>query len=83
MWKVKDTKTTMVADLKSRSCTCREWDINRIPSAHASAAILGGNKNVDDYLNKYYHVETYKKVYNLVIMPIPDKHNGLLVNWKS
>lgn len=69
--KVKDTKTIMVVDLKSRSCICREWDISRIPCVHASATILGDNENVDDYVSEYYYVETYKKMYNHVIMLIP------------
>ncbi|CAM8887454.1 unnamed protein product [Rhodiola kirilowii] len=53
------------------SCSCNMWDLTGIPCVHACAAAFHIKRNPDDYIHHSYKKETYMKIYDAVIMPIP------------
>ncbi|KAL9667757.1 hypothetical protein QQ045_002122 [Rhodiola kirilowii] len=53
------------------SCSCNMWDLTVIPCVHACAATFHIKINPDDYIHHSYKKETYMKIYDAVIMPIP------------
>lgn len=61
-----------IVDLKSKTCSCRKWDLRGIPCCYGVFAILEGKSRPEDFLDKFYHKESFFKAYNHVIYPIPD-----------
>ncbi|XP_073152770.1 uncharacterized protein [Henckelia pumila] len=57
-------------DLGSRSCSCRKLDLTGIPCQHAVCAIWCNNGDPEDYVHRYYWIETYKRCYEKLILPI-------------
>ncbi|VFQ90182.1 unnamed protein product [Cuscuta campestris] len=61
-------------DLVERSCTCNVWQLTGIPCAHAICAIWiqrqQHRKEVEEYVDEYYFVQTYKEVYKGCIKPL-------------
>ncbi|VFQ87628.1 unnamed protein product [Cuscuta campestris] len=61
-------------DLVERSCTCNVWQLTGIPCAHAICAIWiqrqQYRKEVEEYVDEYYFVQTYKEVYKGCIKPL-------------
>lgn len=62
--------TKYSVDLKNHTCGCRKWDLCGIPCNHALCAIYTQKLDYHDFINIYYSIETYKKVYAPVIIPI-------------
>ncbi|XP_058005474.1 uncharacterized protein LOC110651994 [Hevea brasiliensis] len=62
--------TQYVVSLVERTCTCRRWDLNGTPCAHACSVIFGNNEHPEDYIHECYKVDTYAKVYTHYINPI-------------
>ena len=58
-----------VVNLKSMTCTCRVWQLSRIPCLHACANIHFMNKDTTDFVNPYFTVDTYLKAYAKGIEP--------------
>ncbi|KAL0406877.1 UNVERIFIED_CONTAM: hypothetical protein Slati_4001600 [Sesamum latifolium] len=52
------------------TCTCRMWQLTGIPCKHGCSAIFYQNLMPEDMVNPYYHVDTYKQVYEPAILPI-------------
>lgn len=73
VWEVVNYGKTFIVNLKDRTCTCREWDLTEVPCVNACAAIINEGKDAFDHVHDYYTVETYKKIYAGVLMPVPDK----------
>ncbi|KAF2324492.1 hypothetical protein GH714_014807 [Hevea brasiliensis] len=61
--------TQYVVSLVERTCTCRRWDLNGIPSVHACSVIFGNNEHPEDYIHECYKVDAYAKVYAHYINP--------------
>ncbi|KAL0431476.1 UNVERIFIED_CONTAM: hypothetical protein Sradi_0773600 [Sesamum radiatum] len=57
-------------DLEIGTCTCRMWQLTGIPCKHGCSAIFHQNLMPEDMVNPYYHVDTYKQVYEPAILPI-------------
>lgn len=51
-----------------------------IPCVHACTAFNQTNQEIYDHVDEYYSVESYKKTYQHVIMPIPDKSHWVNTN---
>jgi hypothetical protein len=47
------------------------------PCVHACAAIRQSCKNAEDYVDEYYTLEMYKKVYDPVIYPMPNEEQWI------
>ena len=67
---IKNDKSYAV-DLYKRECSCRSWQIDRMPCKHACACIESKSLSVYDFTDHYYRVEMYKQAYQAVINPIP------------
>ncbi|KAL5555167.1 hypothetical protein UlMin_037403 [Ulmus minor] len=59
-------------DLVNNSCSCRAWDLNGIPCAHAVAAIYHEGHGPLDYVNTFYKKEIMMKAYSFEHVPIAD-----------
>ncbi|XP_020254373.1 uncharacterized protein LOC109831464 [Asparagus officinalis] len=68
---VESNKTCRV-DLKNRTCSCRSWDITRIPCKHACAAITWMGREIYQYCDWYMTVVAFRASYAPIIYPIPD-----------
>ncbi|XP_050204899.1 uncharacterized protein LOC126677837 [Mercurialis annua] len=56
--------------LKTKSCSCRAWDISGIPCAHALACINFMRFDVCDYVDGWYKKEKYQEAYRFSLQPI-------------
>ncbi|KAG5616696.1 hypothetical protein H5410_016520, partial [Solanum commersonii] len=70
-----DNGITMV-HLRSKLCSCREFDLDKIPCQHAMAALrhkFGDEygKMIYEYSSPYYKVESYILAYADPIYPVP------------
>ncbi|KAH0638863.1 hypothetical protein KY285_035449 [Solanum tuberosum] len=64
-----------IVDIQKGSCTCRRWDLTGLPCPHALVSIHGIGDRVEDYVNVYYKVETFKNLYSHFINPTnPEDH---------
>ncbi|XP_059310813.1 uncharacterized protein LOC132062214 [Lycium ferocissimum] len=64
-----------MVDLNNRTCSCREFDLDKIPCPHAIAAIrtqFGDDYGlrVYDFVSPYYSVWSYKHAYEKSIHPV-------------
>lgn len=67
-----------MVDLSNRTCSCKEFDLIKIPCPHAIASIrtqFGDDygTRVYDFVSPYYTVLTYKKAYEKSIHPVPSE----------
>ncbi|XP_031395165.1 uncharacterized protein LOC116206431 [Punica granatum] len=51
-------------NLRMRTCSCRRWQLNGIPCAHAIAAIFYMGEEPEAYVDECYHKETYLRIYS-------------------
>lgn len=58
-------------DMVSRNCSCREWQINCFPCVHATCVGKHIGKNLKEYVDRYYLVDSYREAYSKSINPIP------------
>lgn len=58
-------------DIGLRTCSCGEWQINSFPCLHVVCALKKSGKNLNDYVDRYYFVDTYREVYSKCINPVP------------
>ncbi|XP_027181735.1 uncharacterized protein LOC113780116 [Coffea eugenioides] len=57
-------------DLISRCCSCRKWDLNGNPCAHAIAAICDTGEESKKFMHDCYSKETYMRAYEPMISPM-------------
>ncbi|XP_020266259.1 uncharacterized protein LOC109841724 [Asparagus officinalis] len=57
-------------DLKNMTCTCRNWDLTRIPCTHAVSAILLMRRKHEMYLSEMYSQENYLIAYKGMLNPL-------------
>jgi hypothetical protein len=62
-----------LVNLKERTCTCRQWDVSRIPCKHALAFITSLDASIESYVDLYYSVEKFSVAYSQLIPAMPDK----------
>ncbi|XP_039125133.1 uncharacterized protein LOC120261340 [Dioscorea cayenensis subsp. rotundata] len=67
--------TSEVVDIESWECTCRKWQITRLPCVHAIAVIDHSGKSVYDYCSQYYTTACYSMTYSASINRVPDIEN--------
>jgi hypothetical protein len=74
-----------VVNMRTKSCSCRRWEITGIPCKHAVAAIWsmkahGQGDGIPEYfVNPVYGTDRWKQVYNHKVYPI----NGMSMWPKS
>ncbi|XP_071738197.1 uncharacterized protein [Rutidosis leptorrhynchoides] len=64
---------TNIVDIRNRRCSCRGWQLNGLPCAHAVAALLSCRQNVHRFTESCFTVASYRKAYSQTIHPVPDK----------
>ncbi|XP_059316210.1 uncharacterized protein LOC132067097 [Lycium ferocissimum] len=67
-------------DLQRRSCTCRVFDLDKIPCPHAMAALRvqygeDFGRRIYDYSSPYYRVENYIIAYCEEMNPVPSEES--------
>ena len=70
-FEVIENDKSYAVDLYKRECSCRSWQIDRMPCKHTCACIESKSLSVYDFTDHYYRVEMYKQAYQAVINPIP------------
>ncbi|CAL2257742.1 unnamed protein product [Prunus armeniaca] len=60
-----------VVDLRAKTCSCRRWNLYRIPCPHVISTIFQRCENPTAYVDDCYKPQTYMKAYEPVIHPIP------------
>ena len=63
---------SFLVDLEKKTCTCKVFDIDKIPCAHALAAFPGGPNNMYTLCSKYYLKELWSLAYVQTIYPVPE-----------
>lgn len=64
-----------VVDMRQKVCSCRRWELNGIPCAHAVAVIWNMAENgldvgiPEDWVHPAYNLETWKQMYSFKIQP--------------
>ena len=66
-----NSNPSVSVDINNGTCSCFQWQINGFPCSHAVAAIRKSQRNMNEFIDYYYHVSTYKKSYAQPILPIP------------
>ncbi|GMP99195.1 hypothetical protein CsSME_00046761 [Camellia sinensis var. sinensis] len=61
---------SVTVDIARHTCSCFKWQINEFPCDHAVIAIQKSRYNLNDCVEHYFHVETYRAAYSGVIFPI-------------
>ncbi|XP_073130790.1 uncharacterized protein [Henckelia pumila] len=70
-FEVVDGDKTFAVDLNSWQCSCRAWQIYRLPCKHACACIESKSLSVYQFCDGYFKVGMYRQAYKGIINPIP------------
>ncbi|XP_076927707.1 uncharacterized protein LOC143591367 [Bidens hawaiensis] len=75
-YQVKSLRSQCVVNVGDRTCTCRRWDLTGMPCKHAVAALYNMIENMyvgplEKWVDEAYWLDSWKKVYNHQIRPIP------------
>ncbi|XP_028092198.1 uncharacterized protein LOC114292424 [Camellia sinensis] len=62
---------SVTVDVARRTCSYFKWQINGFPCDHAVIIIQKSRYNLNDCVEHYFHVETYRVAYLGAIFPIP------------
>ncbi|XP_073120772.1 uncharacterized protein [Henckelia pumila] len=62
-----------IVDFGSKSCTCRVFDIDRIPCVHAIEASFKAKIGCYDLCSEYYSSNTWALAYAQTVYPVPEK----------
>lgn len=62
-----------VVDLAQRKCTCRMFDLDKMPCVHAMAAIQQMKYPVRSFISDYYQFQAWCLAYEETIYPLPNK----------
>ncbi|XVF85705.1 hypothetical protein PTKIN_Ptkin17bG0138200 [Pterospermum kingtungense] len=71
---VKKRRLQYTVNLKKKQCSCRGWQLSGIPYAHACCAIWHDEGDLDDYVSKWFHPQTFLKAYKFALQPINGPH---------
>ncbi|XP_075507547.1 uncharacterized protein LOC142544377 [Primulina tabacum] len=63
-----------IVDLESKRCTCRVFDIDRIPCAHAIAASGLANIDLYDMCSEYYSTMSWCMAYSETVYLVPEEN---------
>ncbi|KAL7211201.1 hypothetical protein ACSBR2_014137 [Camellia fascicularis] len=62
---------SVMVDLGLRTCSCRKWEINGYPCQHAVAAIFRSGKNLNSFVEPFFHADMCRQAYPFSIGPVP------------
>ncbi|XP_023633308.1 uncharacterized protein LOC111828948 [Capsella rubella] len=72
VFEVKGGEQLHKVNLDARSCTCRVFDIDRFPCAHAIAAAKHVNLNENMFVDDFYSTDRWRLSYSESIYPVGD-----------
>ncbi|MQL70823.1 hypothetical protein Taro_003099 [Colocasia esculenta] len=72
------TRPSHVVDLQVGECTCREWQVRRLPCKHVCAVAHKIRCNVEEYCSLYFSTQCYQSCYVETIKPISNKDKPLV-----
>ncbi|KAG5556704.1 hypothetical protein RHGRI_007094 [Rhododendron griersonianum] len=75
-----DTDSSVCVDIGRRTCSCCWWQLNGFPCCHAVCAIKYSGKDLNLYVERYFHVESYRQVYSKPIYPVASLLKGDVVD---
>ncbi|KAG5526792.1 hypothetical protein RHGRI_032905 [Rhododendron griersonianum] len=75
-----DTDPSVCVDIGRRTCSCCWWQLNGFPCCHAVCAIKYSGKDLNLYVERYFHVESYHQVYSKPIYPVASLLKGDVVD---
>lgn len=58
-------------DIHRRVCSCKMWQLNGFPCVHACAVITTQSLPLNELVEPFFHVSSYKNSYGECIYPIP------------
>lgn len=70
-------------DLESRTCSCRQWQITRLPCIHALffiTTLSGPAGNIQQYVHEHYSVARFKETYAVPLPALEGKHQWDVVD---
>nr|XP_023870556.1 uncharacterized protein LOC111983129 [Quercus suber] len=70
VYEVDNERERHVVDLVNRTCSCRVWDLTRIPCKHGVAAIFMNREKPEDYTHPCYYKDAYVETYKTPIPPM-------------
>ncbi|KAL7164289.1 hypothetical protein ACSBR2_040243 [Camellia fascicularis] len=62
---------SVMVDIGKHCCSCRLWEIDSFPCKHGFCAIKRSVKDLNCFLDDYYHVSSYCDSYSHSIYPVP------------
>ncbi|XP_073308838.1 uncharacterized protein [Primulina huaijiensis] len=70
-FEVVDGDKSFAVDLCATTCSCKAWQLNRLPCKHACAAIESKALSLYDFCDKYFKTDSYRETYRGILNPIP------------
>lgn len=67
-----------VVDLEAKTCGCGRWQLNGIPCPYAICAIYRNRRYLEEYISKWYLMDTYRLSYAPSIHPMPEPSDWLI-----
>ncbi|KAL5544128.1 hypothetical protein UlMin_007912 [Ulmus minor] len=80
VYTVLDGDKNGVVDLQARTCSCRRFQLEQLPCAHAMIAIRHSKRDVYDFYSEYYNSSTWKATYARVVYPLPHQGDWVVPN---
>ncbi|EOA14825.1 hypothetical protein CARUB_v10028135mg [Capsella rubella] len=62
-------------DLENKTCSCRVFDVLKVPCCHALAARCVRGVDIYSLVDYPYFIEPWQKRYEALIMPVPDERD--------
>ncbi|KAL7265392.1 hypothetical protein ACSBR1_003208 [Camellia fascicularis] len=62
---------SVIVDLGLRTCSCRKWEINGYPCQDAVATIFRSGRNLNSFVELFFHSDMYREAYLFSIDPVP------------
>lgn len=70
-YEVHSPRSHMV-DIERKTCTFQRWRVYGFPCSRATAAITRSGERILDYVEDYFKVTTFRKLYSISIRPVPN-----------
>ncbi|KAL5544255.1 hypothetical protein UlMin_008039 [Ulmus minor] len=80
VYNVLDGDKNGIVDLQTRTCSCRRFQLEQLPCAHAMIAIRHSKRDVYDFYSEYYNSSTWKATYAGVVYPLPHQGDWVVPN---
>ncbi|KAL7162264.1 hypothetical protein ACSBR2_042696 [Camellia fascicularis] len=62
--------SSVMVDLGLRTCLCRKWEINGYQCQHVVSAIFRSGKNLNSFVESFFHADMYRQAYSFSISPV-------------